>query len=509
MNDLADKPIAAFMSGRNAPNGRRAGAAKTTGAICAAAAKAVLSGFLLACAPFVATPAVAQEAPGDFTRIVEQMSPAVVAITTRRVVEQQRAQFDPRQMPPGLRDFFGRRGEAMPDMPMPSERLREARALGSGFFVSEDGYIVTNNHVIAEAREIQVMFGDGETHNAELVGADPATDLAVLRIEPDMEVTVAPWGDSDAVRPGAWTIAIGSPFGLGGTVTVGVLSARSRDIRTGPYDDYLQTDAAINRGNSGGPLFNADGEVIGVNTAIFSPTGASVGIGFAVPSRTARMIVEELIETGQVRRGFIGVRLQELTPALARAFGLEDESGAVVVSVGPGGPAEAAGLVTGDVIRRLGDEPVEGSRDLARMVAAIEPGAQAPVTVRREGQDIEIGITVGMRDEPDPVRTGTIPEPDDARLGLSLSPLPEMLQRELDIPAPSGAAVVQRVEPGGPAAEAGVMQGDVIVQIDNRPLAGPEDVAPAWRAAREEDRPLLMRVLRNGNPLFVAIEPVG
>jgi serine protease Do len=476
-----------------------------------------LCGSVLALAPFVSTPAGAQQVPTDFTGIVEQMSPSVVAITTRRVVERERAQVDPQQLPPPLRDFFGRRGEMMPGMPgvpgMPEmqtpQQPRQARALGSGFFVSADGYIVTNNHVIAEADEIQVMFGDGETRSAELVGADPATDLAVLRIDPDMEVTVAPWGDSDAMQPGAWTIAIGSPFGLGGTVTVGVLSARSRDIRTGPYDDFLQTDAAINRGNSGGPLFNGAGEVIGVNTAIFSPTGASVGIGFAVPSRTAMRVVEQLIETGVVERGFLGVRLQEMTPALARAFGIDDEQGAVVVSVEPDSPAQAAGLTAGDVILRFADEPVEGSRELSRVVAEVTPGTQVPVTVRREGEDMQIDITVGVRVPEEPPRTGAIPEPEDAVLGLALSPLPEVMQRQLGLDPDTQAAVVQRVEPGGPAAEAGMLQGDVIVQVDNRPLAGPGDVSTAWRTAREEERPLLMRVLRNGNPLFVAIEPVG
>jgi serine protease Do len=466
-------------------------------------------------APFAATSAIAQQVPGDFTGIVEQMSPSVVAITTRRVVEQERAEFDPQQLPPQLREFFGRRGEQMPGMPglqtpqQQPQQPRQARALGSGFFVSADGYIVTNNHVIAEADEIQVMFGDGETRSAELVGADPATDLAVLRIEPDAEVTVAPWGDSDAMQPGAWTIAIGSPFGLGGTVTVGVLSARSRDIRTGPYDDYLQTDAAINRGNSGGPLFNGAGEVIGVNTAIFSPTGASVGIGFAVPSRTAMRVVEQLIETGVVERGFLGVRLQELTPALARAFGIDEAEGAVVVSVEPDSPAEAAGLTTGDVILRFGDEPIEGSRELSRLVADVTPGTQVPVNVRRDGEDMQIDVTVGMREPPEPPRTGAVPEPEDAVLGLALSPLPEVMQRQLGLEPDTQPAVVQRVEPGGPAAEAGMLQGDVIVQVDNRPLAGPGDVSTAWRAAREEERPLLMRVLRNGNPLFVAIEPIG
>jgi serine protease Do len=465
---------------------------------------AVVCGGLLACAT---SSAVAQQVPSDFTEIVEQMSPAVVAITTRRMVEQERAQVDPQQLPPPLREFFGRRGEQTPEtQPQPP---RQARAMGSGFFVSDDGYIVTNNHVIAEADEIQVMFGDGETRSAELVGADPATDLAVLRIEPEMEVTVAPWGDSDAMQPGAWTIAIGSPFGLGGTVTVGVLSARSRDIRTGPYDDYLQTDAAINQGNSGGPLFNGAGEVIGVNTAIFSPTGASVGIGFAVPSRTAMRVVEQLIETGVVERGFLGVRLQELTPALARAFGIEEAQGAVVVSVEPDGPAEAAGLAMGDVILRFGDEPVEGSRELSRMVADIAPGTQVPVTLHRDGEEMQIDVGIGMREPTVAPPTEAVPEPEDAVLGLALSPLPDVMQRQLGLDADTQAAVVQRVEPGGPAAEAGMLEGDIIVQVGDRPLAGPGDVSTAWRTAREEERPLLMRILRNGNPLFVAIEPIG
>jgi serine protease Do len=461
-------------------------------------------------APFFATPAAAQQLPNDFTAIVKQMSPSVVAITPRRSVEQEGSQIDPQQLPPPLREFFGRRSEMMPGVPIvPTPRPRQARALGSGFFVSEDGYIVTNSHVIAEVDEIEVLFGDGETRSAEVVGADPASDLAVLRIEPGVEVTVAPWGDSDAMQPGAWAIAIGSPFGLGGTVTVGVLSARSRDIRTGPYDDFLQTDAAINQGNSGGPLFNDAGEVIGVNTAIFSPTGASVGISFAVPSRTAKRVVEQLIETGVVERGFLGVRLQELTPALARAFGIDDEEGAVVVSVDARSPASVAGLAAGDVILRFGEEPVGGPRELSRLVADVAPSTQVPVIIRRDGEDMQIDVTIGLRDTAKPPGTGATPEPEDAMLGLALSPLPEVMQRQLGLDPDTRPAVVQRVEPGGPAAEAGMLPGDVIVQVDNRPLEGPGDVATAWRTARQGERPLLMRVLRDGNPLFIAIEPVG
>ncbi|TIM16966.1 MAG: trypsin-like serine protease, partial [Mesorhizobium sp.] len=248
-------------------------------------------------------PATAQEIPNDFSAIVRQKLPTVVAITTRQIIQDQTT----------LNDFlnpFDRGGRIQP-------QVREA--LGSGFVISPEGYIVTNNHVVADATEIHVVFSDKETAPARVVGRDPATDIAVLKVDPRPNMTATAWGDSDAMQPGAWTIAIGSPFGLGGTVTVGVLSARSRDIQAGPYDDFLQTDASINRGNSGGPLFNARGEVIGVNTAIVSPSGGSIGIGFAVPSRTARTIVDQLISTGRIERGFIGVRLQEITPSIAEA----------------------------------------------------------------------------------------------------------------------------------------------------------------------------------------------
>ncbi len=471
---------------------------------------AMLGGCLLAFAPpgndTVLAQGITQEVPADFTAIVERMSPAVVAITTRRLVEQGRAGMTPDQIPPQLREFFGRQ---MPGQQAPQQR--QARAMGSGFLISEEGHIVTNNHVIDGAEEIQVVLEDGEPVSAELVGADPATDIAVLRIEPQEDMVVASWGDSEELQPGAWTIAIGSPFGLGGTVTVGVLSATSRDIRTGPYDDYLQTDASINQGNSGGPLFNVSGEVIGVNTAIFSPTGANIGIGFAVPSRTAQNVVSELIETGQVRRGFVGLSLQDLTPELARAMGAEGEEGAIVASVVPGGPAEAAGVMTGDIVQSIAGEPVTGSRELSRLVAAKQPGEEVPLVVSRAGEDVELSVEIGMRDAPEAAATGAVTpqDADQPRLGLSLSPLPEVLRRELDLEGTPGGLVVQRVVPGEPAAEAGLINGDVIIEANSRPVEEPADVSEAWKTAREEERPLLLRILRNGNPLFAAVEPAG
>jgi serine protease Do len=265
---------------------------------------------VLAAALMLATtgmaPVRAQDTPTDFTAIIQQKLPAVVAITTREVVQ------DP-TTPEDFANPFDGQGPGQP-------QVREA--LGSGFVISPEGYIVTNNHVVADATEIHVLFSDKENAPARLIGRDPATDIAVLKVDPRPNMTTTSWGDSDAMQPGAWTIAIGSPFGLGGTVTVGVLSARSRDIQAGPDDDFLQTDASINRGNSGGPLFNARGEVIGVNTAIVSPSGGSIGIGFAVPSRTAQNIADQLIRTGRIERGFIGVRLQEITPSLVEALGM-------------------------------------------------------------------------------------------------------------------------------------------------------------------------------------------
>lgn len=354
--------------------------------------------------------------------------------------------------------------------------------------------------------KFRVVFSDKETLPARLVGRDAATDLAVLKIDPRPNITTTAWGDSDAVQPGAWTIAIGSPFGLGGTVTVGVFSARSRDINAGPYDDFLQTDASINRGNSGGPLFNARGEVIGVNTAIVSPTGGSIGIGFAAPSRTARNVVDQLIRTGRIERGFIGVRLQEITPSIAEALGIPGSKGALVASVEPGSPAVQAGIQAGDVITRFDGKDIQSVHDLTLAVASQTPGTKTTLTRNRAGSQQEIALTIGQRNDEEG-QTGAVPKSEtaDPRLGLSLSPIPDEARQQLGLQPDTTGVFVQEVAPNSLAAENGFQPGDVIVSANNRNVTQPSDIQEEWAKSRQQNRPILFRINRQGQSVFVAV----
>jgi serine protease Do len=450
-----------------------------------------VSALVPATMPVLAQPAAV---PTDFTFMVRQKAPAVVAILTKQMIEDE-ARRIPDDLPLG--DLFRRRfGEP---------RAQARRSLGSGFIVSPEGHIVTNNHVVDKASEIHVRFIDKTDVPAKLVGRDPSTDIAVLKIEPRSNMAVTTWGDSDKMEPGAWTIAIGSPFGLGGTVTVGVLSARARDIQAGSYDDFLQTDASINQGNSGGPLFNTAGEVIGVNTAIFSPVGANVGIGFAVPSRTAQAVADQLIRTGKVERGYVGVRLQELTTGIAQALGRSDTKGALVASVESGSPAENAGLKVGDLVTHAENQVIEGPRDLSRAVARTKPESRLSLTVVRNGQTQDFTIAVGRREEDGLKQTEALEssEKDGKRLGLRVAPIPESMRRRLGLDA--GGLMVSDVELGSPAGESGIRSGDVIVTINNREISQPSDLVEEWAKARRENRPILLRVNRDGQPLFVAV----
>lgn len=455
---------------------------------------AITTSMLVAAVLAVTPVPTAAETPPDFTSIVAATENAVVGIATRRLVEDERSMLD--LLPEPFRERFRDR--------QPNGEPQPRRGLGSGFLISEDGHVVTNAHVIDAATEIMVRLADETMLPAELVGADPLTDLAVLKIDPPADMVVAAWGDSDALEPGAWTIAMGSPFGLGGTVTVGVLSAHSRDIRVGPYDDYLQTDASINMGNSGGPLFNHAGEVIGVNTAIFSPVGMNIGIGFAVPSATAQGIVDQLLATGEIRRGFVGLSLQEVTDTMARALGLDEPEGVLVGQVQPGGPAEAAGLQHGDIVLRLDGETIESPRDLSFEIAGREPGTTVTMTFRRNGETHEAELTLATREveEVEARLEDPLPEEDRA-LGIGLAPLPEPLRQELGI---DGGVVIGNVEPGSIAARTGLQEGDVILEVERQPVEQPAEVAQAWQSAQAEERPLLMRVRRGEMALFVALE---
>jgi serine protease Do len=434
----------------------------------------------------------------DFAAIISRAAPAVVGISTRQIVEPAPPASVPGRLLAPSREQDG------------ALRPREASAMGSGFLIRDDGHIVTNDHVIGAAIRIEIVGGDGRRHPARVVGRDPVTDLAVVRLDdPDAlgpDATVARWGDSEAVLPGSWTIAIGSPFGLGGTVTVGILSARQRDVEAGPHVEFLQTDAAINVGNSGGPLLNAAGEVIGVNTAIFSPTGASVGIGFAIPSGVARPIVDELIATGRVRRGWMGASLQDLDPRIARALGYEEADGVLVGHVEPDGPAAAAGLRPGDLILAYDGETVSRARTLRQRIAATQPGGEVRLALRRDGVEAEISIALGEDESADLAAERASSEGEDggARLGLALRPVPEPLRDELGLAA--SGVLVQGVRPGSPGADGGLRRGDLIITADRKPVAEPDDVAAAWEDALKAARPLLLQIRRGSDGLFVALE---
>ncbi|BAI76629.1 trypsin-like serine protease (plasmid) [Azospirillum sp. B510] len=388
-------------------------------------------------------------------------------------------------------------------------------ALGSGFIIDPSGLVVTNNHVVADAAEIAVTLHDGTRLPAKLVGADAPTDLALLKVESDRPLAATHWGDSESVEVGDWVVAIGNPFGLGGSVTAGILSARARDIQQGPYDEYLQTDAAINRGNSGGPLYDVGGAVIGINTAIYSPTGGSVGIGFAIPSSLAKPIVDQLKDGGKVRRGWLGVQVQRVTPDIAESLGVQGTGGALVTSVSPGSPAAAAGLRQGDVITAFDGGPLEQMRQLPRLVASTAIGRTVPLTLLRAGKERSVQVTVGeLRNEPQQLAMSgssgaprsAQPEESASALGLKLAPLTPGLRESFSIGEDVNGLVVTEVERDSPAAERGLDLGDVIVEVGQEPLATPADLDSRIARAREQGRKtLLMLVSRGGELRYVPL----
>lgn len=384
-------------------------------------------------------------------------------------------------------------------------------AAGSGFILSEDGLIVTNNHVIDGASEVTVTLHDGTELTATVVGRDPDTDLALLKVETDVTLPYVEFADSDEVRVGDPAVAIGSPFGLGGTVTAGIVSANNRVIGAGRYDDFLQIDAPINRGNSGGPTFNLEGKVIGVNTAIHSPTGGNVGIGFAIPSNLVVDVVDQLREHGQVERGWLGVHIQAMDEDLATSLGLEEAKGALVSQVTPDSPAAAAGLQKGDVIVKFGEREIAELRELTRTVAEVKPGSTVNAVVWRDGAEQTVEVEVGQMPGQEQVAMAEEAAPDEdaadtARLGVSLARLTDEARQSLDLPEDVQGAIVTEVQPDSPAAEKGLRRGDVIIEADHKQVSDPQTVTEALREAAERgDETILLLVKRDGQDRFVAV----
>ena len=389
---------------------------------------------------------------------------------------------------------------------------RKITALGSGFIIDPAGYVVTNNHVVGNADKVEVIFQDDTHHVAKIIGKDAKTDLALLKIDAPKPLPFVKFGDSDKARVGDWVFAVGNPFGLGGTVTKGIISARGRQAEDGNYIDFLQVDASINRGNSGGPTFDLDGDVIGINTAIYSPNGGSVGIGFAIPSDAAKVVLDQLRTSGHVDRGFLGVQIQEVTSEIASSMGLDANhpTGALVAQVNDDSPAAKAGIKVGDLIEKFDGKQVDKMRDLPRIVAETGIGKKVDVTVLRDGKTLTLATTVGQMDE-SKVASNQNEESDHANkmasLGLSLAPLNADARKRLGIQKSIDGVLISRVRDGSPASDRGVQAGDVIVKVNGQSVAKPEEVAEQVKAVKSDSKSILLLLNRHGHNLFVALTP--
>ena len=463
--------------------------------------------------------------PESLADLAEKVTDAVVNISASTTVEaSNRGGRTMPQLPQGtpfedlFEEFFKRRGQGAPkgDDDSPRGPTRKSNSLGSGFIIDASGIVVTNNHVIGDANDIQVILSDGTKLKAEIIGKDSKIDLALLRVKPTAErpLKAVPFGDSDKMRPGDWVMAIGNPFGLGGSVSAGIVSARGRNIESGPYDNYIQTDAAINKGNSGGPLFNMDGEVIGINTAILSPSGGSVGIGFAVPSGTASPVIDQLRQFGEVRRGWLGVRIQNVDESTAEALGLKGGAkGALVAGVDEKGPAKTAGLEVGDVIVKFNGVPVKSSSELPRIVAATPVGKTVEVQIVRKGEEQTKSVLLGRLEDGEKTQVANVkqPEAESANrqiLGLNLSGLTDEARRRYNIKeSVKNGVVVTKVDPNSTAADKRIQPGEVIVEVGQEAVANPADVTKRVEALKKEGRKsvLLLVAGASGDVRFVAI----
>ncbi|WP_428485765.1 DegQ family serine endoprotease [Rhodopila sp.] len=480
--------------------------------------------------------AVARSAPDSFADLAARLLPAVVNVSSTQTITAKAGSpgAGPEMpiFPPGspfeqfFKDFLNRnrQGQGGPggggggDQPRPERR---AQSLGSGFIIDQSGLVVTNNHVIEGADEISVILQDNTTLKAQVVGRDESGDIALLKVKADKPLPTVPFGDSSQSRVGDWVLAIGNPFGLGGTVTAGIVSARGRDIHQGQYDDFIQTDASINRGNSGGPLFNMDGQVIGINTAIFSPSGGSIGIGFSIPSNMAKNTVAQLRQYGHPRRGWLGVKIQQVTPDIAESLGLKDASGAMVAGVTDGGPADKAKLRNGDIILKFDNQDVKEMHNLPRIVADAQVGEEVPVVIWRDGKEVTVQTTLAERPNDTQLASADATKPVDTTkptdisgLGLKVAPVSSDLKDKFSLQDGQKGVVITDVSPNTPAAERGLKPGDVIMEVQQGEVASPADVQKQVDAARGADRKfVLMLIQREGGvqyvPLSLSNVPAG
>ena len=485
-------------------------------AICLGAASVVIS------APALSVPALAR-GPDGIADVAEKVIDAVVNISTSQTIEAKgggEGRGAMPQLPPGspfeefFDDFFKNR-HGGPGGPKGGDlQPHKTNSLGSGFIVDTSGIVVTNNHVIADADEISIIMNDGSKFKAELVGVDKKTDLAVLKFKPTKPLVAVKFGDSDKLRLGEWVIAIGNPFSLGGTVTAGIVSARNRDINSGPYDSYIQTDAAINRGNSGGPLFNLDGEVIGVNTLIISPSGGSIGIGFAVPSKTVAGVVDQLRQFGELRRGWLGVRIQQVTDEIAESLNIKPPRGALIAGVEDKGPAKPAGIEAGDVIVTFDGKDIKESKDLSRVVADTAVGKEVDVVIIRKGVEQTLKVTLGRLDDGEKAVPAAAKTQEPAEkpvtqkaLGLDLATLSKDLRSRYKIKDSVKGVIITNVDAPSDAADKRLSAGEVIVEVAQEAVSNAADVKKRIDQLKKDGKKSVLLLVSNadGELRFVAL----